>query len=86
MVTDGSIDESTSTVSHYGTLVAVKTIKVEEEGSLKVGALASELVITADVRHEHVLFAAGLFVNEDTLWVEMELMNGKEFGRYVTAC
>ena len=41
---------------------------------MKVDALASELVITADVRHEHVLFAAALFVNEDTLWVETELM------------
>ena len=52
-----------STASRYGTLVAIKTIKVEGEGSSKVDALASELVITVDVRHEHVLFTAGLFVD-----------------------
>ena len=69
-----SVSSELATASRYGTLVAVKTIKIEEEGSPKVTALASELEIMADVRHEHVLFTTGLFVNEDTLWVEMELM------------
>ena len=69
-----SFSSESSTASRFGTLVAVKTIKVEEEGSSKVDSFASELAIMADVRHEHILFTAGLFVNEDTLWVEMELM------------
>lgn len=77
-----SFSSESSTASCYGMLIAVKTIKVEEEGSSKVDALASELVITVDVRH--VLFTAGLFVDEDTLG--RDGANGKEFGQHVTAC
>jgi hypothetical protein len=73
-VSGKSSSSGSSTGSRFGTLVAVKTIKVEEEGSPKVATLASELAVMANVRHEHVLFATGLFVSEDTLWVEMELM------------
>lgn len=73
-VSGKSSSSGSSTASRFGTLIAVKTIKVEEEGSPKVAALASELAVMANVRHEHVLFATGLFVSEDTLWVEMELM------------
>lgn len=69
----GSGSSHTSS-SRFGVLVAVKTIKVEEEGSPKVAALASEMAVMANVRHEHVLATAGLFISDDTLWVEMELM------------
>ena len=58
----------------FGTLVAVKMIRVEEEGSPKVEALAAEMDVMSQVRHEHVLATAGLLVHGDTLWVEMELM------------
>ncbi|KAF9517419.1 hypothetical protein BS47DRAFT_1291079 [Hydnum rufescens UP504] len=58
----------------FGSLVAVKTIRVEDEGSPKVEALAIELEVMSQVRHMHILATAGLFVRGDTLWVEMELM------------
>ncbi|KAF8315806.1 kinase-like protein [Clavulina sp. PMI_390] len=65
---------SNASTSRYGTLVAVKTIRVEDENSPKVLSLAQEMSIMADVRHENILNTAGLFVSDDTLWVEMELM------------
>lgn len=71
---EGSGSSSHTSSSRFGTLVAVKTIKVEEENSPKVIALSAELAIMANVRHEFVLATAGLFVSDDTLWVEMELM------------
>jgi len=43
-----SVSSESLTASCYGMLVTVKTIKVEEAGSSKVDALASELAIMAD--------------------------------------
>ncbi|KAF8335870.1 kinase-like domain-containing protein [Cantharellus anzutake] len=65
---------STNGTSRLNTLVAVKLIHVNKEDSPKVHALAQEVSIMSKVRHEHVLTTAGLFVQDNTLWVEMELM------------
>jgi hypothetical protein len=64
--------------ARFGALVAVKTIKIKEESdgapAPRVVALAEEMRVMKDVQHEHILTSAGLFVNGDTLWIEMELM------------
>ncbi|KDQ16944.1 hypothetical protein BOTBODRAFT_30328 [Botryobasidium botryosum FD-172 SS1] len=65
------------------TVVAVKTITIDNPwgagGSSsakasKVQALRAELDIMSQVRHPHILSTDALYVHDDVLWVEMELM------------